>query len=262
MKNEIRTFELDSLEIRVGEGDSKKIRGHAAVFDKLSEDLGGFREIIDRGAFTGAVKRDDVRALFNHDPNYILGRNRSSPKTLTLEEDVKGLAIEIDPPDTQYARDLMVSIGRRDISQMSFAFRIDGKKGESWEVDGEEKSALDALMAMFDDKKHEIVRHVIKARLYDVSPVTFPAYTQTDVKVRSLLDKAGVDYEVVAEAMAKRTSGEELDSDELKVLAEAGEIINKSIPRENNPDDLGPAPKEGADESLDLYQRKIAIAEL
>jgi HK97 family phage prohead protease len=184
---EIRAFDFDILEIRAASKDEgKKIRGHAAVFDKLSEDFGGFRETIDVGAFTDAIKRDDVRALVNHVPTYILGRNKAG--TLALSEDEKGLAIEISPPDTQYARDLMVSIERRDISQMSFAFNIDGKAGEKWEVDGAEVKPVEAFMAMFDGKKHDIRRHVVKVRLYDVSPVTFPAYPTTDVKVRDYLE--------------------------------------------------------------------------
>ena len=184
---ETRTFDFDTLEIRAAEGEqAKKIRGHAAVFNKLSEDFGGWRETIDPGAFTDAIKRDDVRALVNHDPTLILGRNKAG--TLSLSEDEKGLAIEIDPPDTQYARDLMVSIERRDISQMSFAFNIDGKAGERWEVNGVETKPVDAFMAMFDGKKHDIQRHITKVRLYDVSPVTFPAYPQTDVKTRDYFE--------------------------------------------------------------------------
>ncbi|OGN96130.1 MAG: hypothetical protein A2Y89_07045 [Chloroflexi bacterium RBG_13_51_18] len=181
---EIRTYEIDSLEVReAGEGKGKKIAGHAAVFGKLSEDLGRFREIIEAGAFADTIKHDDIRALFNHIPSYILGRNKAG--TLVLEEDERGLYFEIDMPDTQYARDLMVSIGRKDISQCSFAFRVEGKKGEHWEVDGKECEAADAFMAMWDGEKHKIIRHVDKARLYDVSPVTYAAYPQTDVKTRA-----------------------------------------------------------------------------
>ncbi|MFA7177909.1 MAG: HK97 family phage prohead protease [Smithellaceae bacterium] len=193
IKQETRTFDLDVLEVRSEADGPKIIRGHAAVFNKLSDDLGGFREIIEPGAFAEAVKRDDVRALINHVPLYILGRNKAG--TLRLEEDEKGLAIEIDPPDTQYARDLAVSIERRDITQMSFGFRIDGKNGERWEVDGKEVKPVDAFMAMWDGGKHDIVRHVVKTRLFDVSPVTYPAYPQTDVKVRSIAAREGVDYD-------------------------------------------------------------------
>jgi hypothetical protein len=183
---EVRTYELDSIIVRAAgdDGQGKTLEGHAAVFGMKSEDLGGFREIIDAGSFTKAIKTDDVRALFNHDPNYILGRNKA--KTLELEEDEKGLRFTIDMPDTSYARDLAVSVERKDVSQCSFAFRVDGKDGETWEVDGKEVKAMEAFEAMWADKKHDIVRHVVKARLYDVSPVTYPAYPQTDVKARAL----------------------------------------------------------------------------
>lgn len=168
MELERRTFAV--AELRAVEDDGKKkIRGHAAVFNELSEDLGGFREQIAPGAFTEAVKEDDVRALWNHDPNFVLGRNKSG--TLKLTEDEQGLAIEVEPPDTQWARDLLVSIDRGDVSQMSFGFSVK-PNGQNW---GE-------------DNDGNIVRTLTGLRLYDVSPVTFPAYPSTDVAVRSMGD--------------------------------------------------------------------------
>lgn len=160
---ERRTSILD-LEIRAADGDAPPvIFGYAAVFNQLSENLGGFRERIAPGAFTKALS-DDVRALFNHDPNIVLGRTRS--KTLRLSEDKKGLAIEIDPPSTPAALALMESMRRGDVTQMSFGFQT---VKDSWEVvDGEP------------------VRTLIEARLFDVSPVTYPAYPQTEVALRSL----------------------------------------------------------------------------
>jgi len=144
-----------------------RIRGHAAMFNMLSQDLGGFREQIAPGAFAEALKADDVRALWNHNPDYVLGRNTAG--TLILSEDERGLAIEIIPPDTQLARDLMTSIERGDVSQMSFAFSIRGKEGQNW-------------------GKDEIgrVRTLKNVRLYDVSPVTYPAYEQTEVAIRAM----------------------------------------------------------------------------
>jgi HK97 family phage prohead protease len=121
-----------------------------------------------------------VRALWNHNPDYVLGRNRA--KTLTLSEDSRGLKIEVDPPDTQFARDLMVSIERGDVSQMSFAFSVRAN-GQNWGKD--------------DDG--QVVRTLTNVRLFDVSPVTYPAYQQTDVAVRSMeqWQKANVpDYSV------------------------------------------------------------------
>ena len=205
MKREIerRTFELDDIEIRSEDGEKPKMKGHAAIFNKLSEDLGGFREQITPGAFARTIKSADIRALFNHDPNYVLGRNKSG--TLVLEEDEKGLAIEIDPPDTSYARDLMVSIERGDITQMSFAFMVHGKKGEEW-INEEGKASI------------RILKDV---DLFDVSPVTYPAYPQTDVKVRSVLAAAGIDYEALVSA---------LESAELNTLTEEGTaVLNETI---------------------------------
>lgn len=168
MKNvERRGFVIDGLKIERRDGEPAKIVGHAAVFNSLSEDLGGFRETILPGAFADAIGRDDVRALINHDSNLILGRNRAG--TLTLSEDSQGLYIEISPPDTSYARDLMVSMERGDINQMSFGFSV-APGGASW---GETTDGV-------------YVRTLSKCNLFDVSPVTYPAYTQTDVALRSL----------------------------------------------------------------------------
>jgi hypothetical protein len=154
---ERRSFEL-RLEAPAQEG--RTIRGHAALFD-VEADIGGmFRERIQRGAFKGAQK-EDVRALWNHDASRPLGRTTAG--TLRLSEDDKGLAVEIDMPNTTYANDLMESIRRGDVSQMSFGFQV---LAEKW-----------------DHKEN--VRTLVKVRLLDVSPVTFPAYEGTDVAVRS-----------------------------------------------------------------------------
>lgn len=164
MKRELRAFELKNLEIRAEEGQPKKIVGYAAVFETLSEPMFGFREKIQAGAFAESIGADDIRALWNHDENYVLGRNRAG--TLKLEENELGLKIEITPPDAQWARDLLVSIERRDVSQMSFGF--------------------ETLKDMWDEEDPQnIVRTLIKARLWDVSPVTFPAYTSTSANVRT-----------------------------------------------------------------------------
>ncbi len=160
---EIRAFPLVELRV-VGEGaEIRKITGHAAVFNQLSDDLGWFREKIDPGAFRDTIPVADVRALMNHDPNYVLGRNKAG--TLTLAEDERGLAIEITPPDTQWARDLMTSMDRGDIDQMSFGFRVIKERTEG----------------TFEDP----VRVLEQVELFDVSVVTFPAYPQTTAEVRT-----------------------------------------------------------------------------
>lgn len=166
MKPEKRAFTATlSIETRDGDTAGKLIRGHAAVFDTLSENLGGFREKIAPGAFDDVLD-DDVRALFNHDPNHILGRSKAG--TLILAVDAKGLTYEIDPPDTGTARDLLVSIERGDVNQSSFAFTVEN---DSWD----------------EDEEGRWIRTVHKVRrLYDVSPVTYPAYPEAGAGLRSL----------------------------------------------------------------------------
>ncbi len=164
-KTERRFIVADELEIRADkDGNPTRITGYAAVFNKLSEDLGGFREKIKRGAFTDTVKEDDVRMLWNHDSNFVLGR--SSAGTLKLEENSKGLKVTNKPPNTQWARDLMVSIGRGDVSQMSFGFRT---LKDEWDEEDED----------------DVVRTLVKVKLLDVSPVSYPAYPQTSVATRA-----------------------------------------------------------------------------
>ena len=161
-QREIRTFTFQ-LEERKDDKEPR-MTGHAAVFNEITKIGSFFREQVAPGAFKQSIKDDDVRALFNHDPNFVLGRNVSG--TLRMKEDDKGLAIEIDPPQTQFANDLMTLMKRGDISQMSFAFQV---LGEMWEENEDELP----------------LRTLNKLRLFDVSPVTFPAYEGTDIGVRS-----------------------------------------------------------------------------
>lgn len=157
-----------------GEGDEPvRIVGYAAIFNVVSEELYGFREMIMPGAFREVIETEDVRALINHDPNLVLGRTAAD--TLRLIEDERGLRYEIDPPDTQYARDLIVSLRRGDVDQSSFAFKV-LMEDEEWRGPSEEEPLPVRIIHKFN-------------RLYDVSPATFPAYTETSVDVRAL-DKA------------------------------------------------------------------------
>lgn len=161
---EKRTFQL--VETRVqerAEDQPARVVGHAAVFDQIT-DLGWFKEKVESGAFKRTIKKADVRMLFNHDPNVLMGRTKS--KTLTLAEDERGLAIENTPPDTQLIRDMVLEPMRRgDLDQMSFAFRV---MKDRWE-------------GTLDDP----VRVLEEVELFDVSVVTYPAYPTTDASVRS-----------------------------------------------------------------------------
>jgi len=161
-----RRFFNQPVELRV-EGEAQKIVGYGAVFESRSENLGGFTEVIEKGAFDTVLK-NDVRALFNHDQNIVLGRSASG--TLKLSVDDIGLRYEIDTPSTQTVRDLVIEpMKRGDISGSSFGFIVE-------EDDWDENSETGA-----------ITRSIKKiSRLLDVSPVTFPAYPETEVALRSL----------------------------------------------------------------------------
>lgn len=181
-------------------GDKPMIRGYAATFNSLSEDLGGFREQISLGAFADAIDNSDVRALINHDPNLVLGRNKSG--TLTMREDASGLYVEITPPDTQAFRDLMQLMKRGDVNQMSFAFTV-GKEDQTWTRDGQ----------------GPWLRTIKKVnRLFDVSVVTYPAYPQTTAAVRALEERQADDTAQLLE-QAKEKAQREARSRHLDILA-------------------------------------------
>lgn len=201
MKNkEVRFLSLE-MRVKADENEPKKIVGYAAKFDSLSEEMWGFREQIAPGAFGDALKVSDVRALFNHDPNYILGRQ--SAGTLQLSEDDVGLFYEITPPDTQWARDITASIERGDIKESSFAFSMSGGV-EEW-----------------DDKAEPAIR-TIRAigALYDVSPVTYPAYPSATSGVRS-------QQEVAEEHLNKRTESLEENIPDYGILKAKIDLAEK-----------------------------------
>ena len=166
IKKEIRILKTAELRVMRDGDNPVKIEGYAAVFNKDSENM-GFIERIAPGAFKNALKTSDVRALFNHDSNIILGRK--SAGTLELKEDKKGLFMSVTPPDTQLVRDMVLTpIERGDITQQSFGFNI---KSDEWK----------------DLDKDVPTRTIMEVNeLYDVSPVTFPAYPDTEVALRSL----------------------------------------------------------------------------
>ncbi len=189
-KKEIRIFKDAELRVKRSEDDEPIIEGYAAVFNKNSEDM-GFIERIAPGAFKKALKTSDVRGLFNHDSNIVLGR--TSAGTMTLKEDKHGLFMSIQPPDTQLVRDMVLSpIERGDITQQSFGFTI---QEEEWKD-------LDK------DTPIRIIREV--RELFDVSPVTFPAYPDTAVALRNLNSKKQ-DMETHAQTAETRKKDEKIN---------------------------------------------------
>lgn len=188
-----RSWPLQELRVRQ-EGEKSQLSWYAAVFDSLSEDLGGFRERVGRRAFNKTVKEHDIRALFNHNPDFVMGRNRTG--TLSLHVDHEGLRAEVDLPDTQWARDLSVSVERGDINAGSFAFEV---VRETWD---------------WGKEGDQIVRVLDEVRLYDVSIVSYPAYPATEgVSLRAVLPP-GIDPDDLLHPLVRLRAGAPLGDDE------------------------------------------------
>jgi uncharacterized protein len=167
-KLERRFRPLAELRVEGEAGGPRVLRGLAVVYDCLSEDLGFFHETIRPGCFTEALKTADVRCLVDHDPSQLLGRNRS--KTLRLFDEPKALRMECSLGKQSYAIDLVEKIEREDLDGMSFGFIATEDEWNMVEFEGGERA----------------IRTVIKAEIFDVSAVTFPAYTDTTIALRSL----------------------------------------------------------------------------
>ncbi len=157
-------YRIFSSEVRAAKSDKPAIRGLAAVFGQVT-DLGWVKEKVRAGAFQKAITdKQDVRCLFNHNPDNVLGRTKSG--TLALEETKEGLQYNCDMPDTTVGRDVHEMIRRGDVSQSSFGFIV----------------REDAVT--YDDNGMA-TREIVRADLFDVSPVTYPAYPTTSVEARS-----------------------------------------------------------------------------
>lgn len=213
MEKEIRAH---SGEVRAA-SESRTIEGYAAVYNEET-DLGYFREMIVPGAFDGA-DMSDVRALFNHDSNYVLGRTKSG--TLTLTPDERGLKYKIQVPNTAAGNDMLELVRRGDISQSSFAFVPD-------------------VTSWVEETGKPMLRKIEKfAAIYDVSPVTYPAYENTSVAVRSA--------QQILEERTKISIEIEVDTDPQPEPADPME-----------PEDSGMKPKKmSADERAEQIQEEL-----
>ena len=154
------------VELRSEIKKGRKLEGHASVFGQGAQQPGHV-EMIAPTAFKRVLENPatDVRALFNHDPSLLLGRQSSG--TLRLSTDSQGLPFEIDLPDTTVGRDVQVLAERGDLTGASFAFIPDE---DEWET-------RDGV---------RVRTHTSIGSLLDVSPVTYPAYAGADVVLRSI----------------------------------------------------------------------------
>ena len=186
-KKKMEQRSLSVAELRATKADDGKlnVKGYAIVYDTWAADGYGGRERVARGAAKKTLKEQpDIRALWNHNSDIVLGR--TSNNTLRLKEDNHGLSIDLELPDTQAGRDAHTLIQRGDVSQMSFGFNIDKIL--------EEKNP---------DDENKIDRTIKEIILYEVSPVTFPFYPTTEIGVRAAMEQAGADDALIIRTLER-----------------------------------------------------------
>lgn len=190
--NEERAF-LTEFEVRGVPGDGAILQGYASMFNQPTV-ISDFREQVHAGAFKKSIRENDVRALKNHDSNYILGRSKVGPKNLKLYEDNEGLYHELRLPDTTTAREVYREVELGLIDAMSFAFST---VKNDWDYKGEDLP----------------LRTLREVKLYDVSYVVYPAYEGTSAEARGL--------DLALESLAEET---DRPIDELIAAAKEGRL--------------------------------------
>ena len=229
MKHETRNFDAD-FEIRE-EQDGMAFIGYAAKFNSWSEDLGGFREQIEPGAFRRSLRsRNDVKLLVNHDTGRVLASTRAG--TMKMYEDEVGLRVEANLPNTTDGRDMAELLKRGDLSKMSFGFSV---QKDSWNEEMTERT----------------LRSV---RIFEASIVAFPAYSETEALVRSL-DKAAaraqVDADELADAVLKLEEGADLSEQESELIKTVVDSLSPQVEVEEA--------KEETPSLLDLKRKQLEL---
>ncbi len=227
--------------VEVREDGQTTIRGYAALYDTEAVIGGLFRERIAQGAFRSVLATNpDVRALFNHSDDIVLGRTAAG--TLTVWEDERGLGYEFTPnPMDTDAMNVVARIRRGDVNQSSYGFAV-APDGQEWK-----RATSDSELPLRTITKFDVLR--------DVSPVTFPAFADTTAEARSALDdsRAAVpmpldEAEETAEVIQFQALADALD--QITALAEKAKPIVQQLIAENGPaDDSEDA--EAAEESVE-----------
>jgi len=221
-KGEIRT---NHIELRA-EGDGRTFTGYASVFNEPSLPL-PFTEIVKPGAFKRSLQsRNRIMLLWNHDTSNPLASTRNG--SLQLVEDARGLKVTATLPQTTLGNDIAVLVRDGVIDAMSFGFSV---RKDSWSQDGNTRYLEDVSLA-------------------EVSLVSTPAYEQTSGTV-SVRSTDGISPDVLADALLRIESGEELDPEQGKLITEVIGKLTKTEEVEESQEDL-----------LALYKAKLALAEM
>lgn len=247
MKKEKRTLIVHSvLETREKEG--KTYISGTIPYNSLSEKMGGFREIVRRGAFSKSLQEQDIKCLWNHDTRFVCGRNKAG--TLTLEDRGDGLFFESELPSTSWAQDLAQTVSRRDADGVSFGFQV---IKDRWTEDVEKK---------------EYLRELLEVRLFEVSVgVAFPAYQDSDcsVSMREINENStDIDFSVVEKVMSLRETKkdytvEESDAKEIRSIIDRLTMLlpKTAESREDAPQTEQPSEQD----TVETRSRELALLE-
>jgi HK97 family phage prohead protease len=199
-----RRYTASVVQVRMAE-ERRKIGGYAAVFNRYSDNLGGFIEQVNPSFFnkSRADGWPDVIARYNHDDNMLLGT--SGAGTLDLRVDETGLLYEVDPPQSR--ADILELVQRGDVRKSSFAFRV-AEDGDDWAV----------------NDLGNVVRTLLSGTLVDVAPVNRPAYPDSTAGMRSMAGKAALAAHDLAAALESLARKFEAGDDEVRSMAEANEL--------------------------------------
>lgn len=221
------------------DGTIKSIVGYPIVYNKNSEDM-GFIEKIAPGAATKALKKSDVRGLKNHDPSLIFAR---SGVNLTLTEDSKGVRMEATPIETLNFRETAKEISLGLLDGQSFGFTI---REDKWSGLDTEKPTR--TITEFD-------------HIFDVGPVTYPAYQDTTVALRSM-DAAKEDVVIVNEVSDKIINDFVTSEEGRQIIIDILSKRSDLSPKTNESDITEPDPMikngtDGNDDTLDRINQTI-----
>jgi HK97 family phage prohead protease len=233
---EIRNFTLKETRSELIESEGKRFIQGKIPYDSLSGDLGGFKEILIRGAFNKTLNDGfDVKALVNHSDGKVLGRVKNG--TLKLEDRADGLICTVELGNQSYSNDLWESIKRDDVSTMSFGFRT---IADEWK-----------------NENGKQFRMLKEAHLLEVSfGVSFPAYEETSsfTMYRSLYKESGLNFDVINTALIKMKDKEELSDEERSALKAISDLVKE-------PEVVVEKVEEPQKRTLGILEQELALLE-
>ncbi|MDY6796966.1 MAG: HK97 family phage prohead protease [Actinomycetota bacterium] len=236
---ELRTFPKAELRLKESdkEGTIGTLEGLPGIsYNSWSEDLGGFVERILPGACNRSLLENDIVSCRDHEDHLILGRVSSGFLRLDNRDD--GLYYEVDLPETTYARDLLVSVGRKDVKGNSFRF-----------------CTIDDRWTMTGGKEY---RDIVEMELYELGPVTMPAYPQTGLGLRSLFHSLGLDHRHLYRSLLRARTGQ-MEQRDTDMIASAVEALKRYLP--DGGQGASPAPDKGPQGRIPILRRSLEALE-